>query len=139
MRRNSNPRFEELGKRLERLKEKYEAGVINSIEWLKELLDAARDVVRLENETHQEIIPDNKQALTQIFLETKNDTTPQIVASIVEDIDKIVKVTRFDGWQNTHAGQKEIQKVLRQTLFKYKLHKEQELFEKAYGYIREHY
>lgn len=37
------------------------------------------------------------------------------------------------------AGQKEIQKVLRQTLFKYKLHKEQELFEKAYGYIRGHY
>jgi len=139
IRGNSDPRFEELGKRLERLKEKYEAGVINSIEWLKELLEAARDVVRLENETHQKIIPDNKQALTQIFLEIKSDTTPQIVASIVEDIDKIVIVTRFDGWQNTHAGQKEIQKVLRQTLFKYKLHKEQELFEKAYGYIREHY
>jgi len=139
IRGNKDPRFEELGKRLERLKEKYEAGVINSIEWLKDLLDAARDVVRLEKETHQEIIPDNKQALSQIFLEIKNDTTPQIVASIVEDIDKIVKVTRFDGWQNTHTGQKEIQKVLRQTLFKYKLHKEQELFEKAYGYIREHY
>lgn len=134
-----DPRFEELGKRLERLKEKYEAGVINSIEWLKELLDAARDVVRLENETHKEIVPDDKQALTEIFLEFKSDTTPQIVANVVEDIDKIVKVTRFDGWQNTHSGKKEIRKVLRQTLFKYKLHKEQELFEKAYGYIREHY
>ncbi len=139
IRSKNDPRFEELGQRLERLKDKYEAGVLSSLEWLKELLEAARDMVRLENETHEDVIPDDKQALTEIFLEVKNDTTPQIIANVVEDIDKIVRATRFDGWQNTHAGQKEIQKVLRQTLFKYKLHKEQELFEKAYGYIREQY
>lgn len=139
VRSKNDPRSEELGRRLERLKDKYEAGVLSSLDWLKELLDAARDMVRLENETREEVIPDDKQALTEIFLEVKNDTTPQIVANMVEDIDKIVRVTRFDGWQNTPAGQKEIQKVLRQTLFKYKPHKEQELFEKAYGYIREHY
>lgn len=139
VRSKNDPRFEELGQRLERLKDKYEAGVLSSLDWLKELLDAARDMVRLENETHEEVIPDDKQALTEIFLELRNGTTPQIIANVVEDIDKIVRATRFDGWQSTHAGQKEIQKVLRQTLFKYKLHKEQELFEKAYGYIREHY
>lgn len=139
VRSKNDPRFEELGLRLERLKDKYEAGVLSSLDWLKELLDAARDMVHLENETHEEVIPDDKQALTEIFLELRNGTTPQIIANVVEDIDKIVKVTRFDGWQSTHTGQKDIQKVLRQTLFKYKLHKEQELFEKAYGYIREHY
>jgi len=139
VRSKNDPRFEELGQRLERLKDKYEAGVLSSLDWLKELLDAARDMVRLENETHEEVIPDDKQALTEIFLELRNGTTPQIIANVVEDIDKIVRATRFDGWQSTHTGQKEIQKVLRQTLFKYKLHKEQELFEKAYGYIREHY
>ncbi len=139
VRSKNDPRFEELGQRLERLKDKYEAGVLSSLDWLKEILDAAREMVRLENETHEEVIPDDKQALTEIFLELRNGTTPQIIANVVEDIDKIVRATRFDGWQSTHAGQKEIQKVLRQTLFKYKLHKEQELFEKAYGYIREHY
>ncbi|WP_207309124.1 type I restriction endonuclease subunit R [Desulfobacter hydrogenophilus] len=139
VRSKNDPRFEELGQRLERLKDKYEAGVLSSLEWLKKLLDAARDMVRLENETHEEVIPDDKQALTEIFLEMRNGTTPQIIANVVEDIDKIVRATRFDGWQSTHAGQKEIQKVLRQTLFKYKLHKEQELFEKAFGYIGEHY
>ena len=139
IRSKNDPRFEELGKRLERLKEKYEAGVLSSLEWLKELLDAARQMVHLENETHEDVIPDDKQALTQIFLELKTNTTPQIVANIVEDIDKIVRATRFDGWQNSITGERDIQKVLRQTLFKYKLHKEQELFEKAYGYIREHY
>ena len=139
VRLKNDPRFEELGQRLERLKDKYEAGVLSSLDWLKELLDAARDIVRLENETHEELIPNDKQALTEIFLELRKGTTPQIIANVVDDIDKIVRATRFDGWQNTHAGQKEIQKVLRQTLFKYKLHKEQELFEKAFGYIREHY
>ena len=139
IRGHDDPRFEELGKRLERLKEKYEAGVLGSIEWLKELLDAARDIVRTENETEEQVIPNGKQALTEIFLEIKNDATPQFIANVVDDIDKIVKATRFDGWQDNHGGQREIQKVLRQTLFKYKLHKEQELFDKAYEYIREHY
>jgi len=139
IRSKQDPAFEALGKRLERLKEKYEAGVLSSLDWLKDLLDAASEMVRLENETNEEVIPDDKQALTEIFLNVKNDATPQIIGNVVEDIDKIVKATRFDGWQKTHAGQKEIQKVLRQTLFKYKLHKEQDLFEKAYGYLREHY
>ena len=139
IRGHKNPRFEELGKRLERLKEKYEAGVLSSLEWLKELLDAARDVVRTENETEEKVVPNGKQALTELFLEIKTDATPQLIANVVDDIDKIVKATRFDGWQDNHSGQREIQKVLRQTLFKYKLHKEQELFEKAYAYIKEHY
>ncbi len=139
VRSKNDPRFEELGQRLERLKDKYEAGVLSSLDWLKDLLDTARDMVRLENETHEKIVSDDKQALTEIFLELRSDTTPQIIANVVEDIDKIVNATRFDGWQDTHTGQKEIQKVLRQTLFKYKLHKDQELFEKAYGYIFEHY
>lgn len=139
LRGKDGPKFEELGKRLERLKEQYESGVLSSIEWLKELLDAARQMVELDKGEEQKLVPDDKQALTAIFLEVKSDTTPQIVSSIVEDIDKIVRLTRFDGWQNTILGEREIKKVLKETLFKYKLHKEQQLFDKAYGYIHEHY
>lgn len=139
IREKSDPRFEELGKRLERLKEKYEAGVLSSLEWLKDLLDAAKAIVRMEHDTNETIIPDDKQALTQIFLELKNSATPRMIANIVEDIDKIVRATRFDGWQHSITGERDIQKVLRQTLFRYKLHTEQALFEKAYAYIREHY
>jgi len=61
------------------------------------------------------------------------------IKQIVEDIDDVVKVTRFEGWQWTRTGEREIQKALRRTLLKYQLHKEQELFDKAYNYIREHY
>ena len=69
----------------------------------------------------------------------KVEKTPVIIKQIVEDIDNVVKVTRFEGWQWTTAGEREIQKALRRTLLKYQLHKEQELFDKAYAYIREHY
>ena len=32
-----------------------------------------------------------------------------------------------------------MRKAFRRTLFKYKLHSDEELFEKAYGYIKEYY
>ena len=34
---------------------------------------------------------------------------------------------------------REVKQALRKTLFKYKLHQDAALFEKAYGYIREYY
>ena len=46
---------------------------------------------------------------------------------------------RFDGWQDTHAGEREVKIALRKTLFKYRLHQDTALFERAYGYIREYY
>ena len=46
---------------------------------------------------------------------------------------------RFPGWQQTAAGEREVKKALRKTCFKYKLHQDAELFEKAYGYIRQYY
>lgn len=42
-----------------------------------------------------------------------------------------------DGWQYTLAGKREVKIAVRKTLFKYKLHQDNELFERAYGYIRE--
>lgn len=134
-----SPRFKALGERLEQLKDQYELGIIESIIWLKSLLQTAREVVQVQNETKVQLVDDGKQALTQIFLECKVEKTPEIIGNIVSDIDQIVRATRFDGWQQTVGGDKQIQKALRQTLLKYQLHKEQELFEKAYAYIRENY
>ena len=62
-----------------------------------------------------------------------------MVERVVNDIDEIVRVVRFPGWQQTSAGEREVKKALRGTLFKYKLHSDAELFEKAYGYIRQYY
>jgi agmatinase len=54
-------------------------------------------------------------------------------------IDEIVRVVRFPGWQTTLAGEREIKKALRKSLFKYKLHQDNGLFDRAYGYIKEYY
>ena len=80
-----------------------------------------------------------KAALTELFEEARNEDTPIIVERVVDDIDEIVRFVRFDGWQNTHAGEREVKMALRKTLFKYRLHQDQELFDRAYGYIREYY
>jgi type I restriction enzyme R subunit len=50
-----------------------------------------------------------------------------------------VRVVRFDGWQDTSAGERQVKHALRQALLKYKLHQDRELFDKAYGYIRQYY
>ena len=78
-------------------------------------------------------------ALTAIFEEVGPEKTHIIVERIVEDIDDIVRKVRFPEWQITNAGEREERKALRRTLFKYKLHQDKELFEKAYGYVREYY
>lgn len=135
-----DPRFKALGERLEALKQRHEQGLLLSVEFLKELLALARDVVSAEHAA--EPIGDEelgKAALTALFEESKNDSTPIIVERVVNDIDEIVRFVRFDGWQNTHAGEREVKMALRKTLFKYKLHQDQELFDRAYGYIREYY
>ncbi|MDF1597092.1 MAG: type I restriction endonuclease subunit R [Acidimicrobiia bacterium] len=135
-----DPRFKELGQRLEDLKLKHEQGVLLSVEFLKELLNLARDVVQAER-TAEPIAEEDlgKAALTELFEEAKNEKTPIMVERVVNDIDEIVRVVRFDGWQNTHAGERQVKLALRKTLFKYKLHQDQELFDRAYGYIRQYY
>ena len=39
----------------------------------------------------------------------------------------------------TIAGEREVKQALRRTLFKYKLHQEQELFDRAYAYVAQYY
>ena len=80
-------------------------------------------------------LPVPSGALTELFENARNSDTPIMVERVVNDIDEIVRVVRFDGWQNTHAGEREVKKALRKTLFKYRLHQEQELFDRAYQYI----
>lgn len=135
-----DPRFKKLSERLEKLKEQHEAGQLTSIAFLKALLDLARVVVNAEKDTPQEEDEDRGlAALTALFEEVRNEETPIIVERVVADIDDIVRKVRFPEWQTTNAGEREVRKALRRTLFKYKLHQEKELFDKAYGYIREYY
>lgn len=136
----NNPIFVALGERLEKLKTKHEQGLINSLDFLKMLLDIAKDVLQAEKgvdpiDERQKA----KTALTELFVEMKNGKTPVLIERIVEDIDEVVRVVRFPGWQDTRAGEREIQKALRKIIYiKYKI-EDQDLFDKAYSYIRQYY
>ena len=118
-----DPRFRALAERLEELKNRHEKGLLISVDFLKALLDLARDVVATENASPPiEQEDQGKAALTELFEEAKNGDTPVMVERIVNDIDEIVRQVRFDGWQDTHAGEREVRKALRKALFKYQLH-----------------
>jgi type I restriction enzyme R subunit len=135
-----NPKFIELGERLEELREKYELGFFTSLDFLNKLLNLARDLVEAEREVEPEDERKKaKAALTDLFQQVKNEKTPIMVERVVNDIDDVVRIVRFDGWQWTNAGEREVKQALRRTLLKYKLHKEQDLFDRAYAYIREYY
>ena len=135
-----DPRFRELSERLESVRERHQQGLLLSIEFLKELLNLARDVVTAEQTLPPVEEEDRgRAALTELFQEVRNPDTPIMVERVVNDIDEIVRIVRFDGWQTTHAGEREVRNALRRTLFKYKLHQDQDLFDRAYGYIRTYY
>lgn len=135
-----DPKFVALGERLEKLKERHEQGLLHSLEFLKALLTLAKDLVQAEKQVEPEDEQSRaKAALTELFAEIKNGNTPIMVERMVADIDEIVRLVRFPNWQNTKAGEREIQKALRKIIYvKYKV-KDQELFDKAFGYIRQYY
>lgn len=135
-----NPKFKKLSERLDALKDRFESGQINSVEFLKQLLEIAKETLQAEKEVPPEEDEDRgKAALTELFNEVKTSETPIMVERVVTDIDEIVRLVRFPGWQGTQAGEREVKKALRKALFKYKLHADEELFEKAYSYIRQYY
>lgn len=135
-----DPKFKSLSERLEDLRDKAEQGLISSIEFVKELCKLAKETVQAEKEL--EVIIEEKTpqvALTELFLELKTDKTPAVVERIVTDIDAIVRMVRFPGWQQSNSGEREVQSSLRKILWaKYKI-KDQVLFDRAYAYIKEYY
>ena len=110
----------------EDLKRGHEQSLLVSIDFLKELLDFARDVVAVEQTAepmeNEEL---GKAALTEVCEEARNDKTPIMVERVVIYIDEVVRYVRFDGWQNTHAGEREVKLELRKN-FKYRLHQDKE-------------
>ena len=140
LKHSNEPRFIKLGEKLEALREKHEQGLITSIEFLKLLLELAKEAAQAEKEVVPEAeIDKGVAALTELFNGLKNRATPVIVERVVADIDSIVKLVRFDGWQSTTSGKQEVKKALRSIVWiKYKI-KDKDVFDKAYSYIEQYY
>ena len=140
----SNPKFKRIADKVEELKEKMRQNLITSIEFLKQLLVAAKELLEVEKETTPE---DNraraKAALTALFETVKKESgkTNLIVENIVNDIDdQVVRVVRtFTDAFATVAGKREVRQLLRSILWvRYQI-KDQEVFEKAYNYVEQYY
>ncbi|MFG1763125.1 type I restriction endonuclease subunit R [Micromonospora parva] len=135
-----NPVFIELGKRLTALREKYAHSQQASLDFLKELFALARDTVAAEKAAAE--VPREDQgraALTELFQSLKGNGTPIIAEKIVDEVDEVVRAVRFTGWQDTREGDRLVQQSLRKTLWtKFKI-RDNDVYERALGYIREYY
>lgn len=138
-----DPVFISLGERLEKLRQQHEQGLMSSVEFLKHLLDLARDTaaaVKRKEILEEDLTAEEKgkAALTELFKSVRNQKTPVIVERIVSEIDDIVKIVRFPGWQNTHQGRNDITRAIKSIFIKRRMF-DTELFEKAYSYVEEYY
>jgi type I restriction enzyme R subunit len=142
----SHPAYKSLSERLERLRERQLAKAHDSVDFLRDLLDLARDLAAAEKAEDMsgaaglDLLPDpNVGALTQIFEEYKPEGVPVIVGKVVNDIDAIVKEVRWDGWNNSKEGDKAVRIAIRKVLVRYGLPASGELFDHAYAYVSENY
>ena len=137
-----DPRYVALGERMEKLREEHEAGLLTSIQFLKALLALAKDAAQLMRQVPPEETDPTargRAALTELFQSIRTESTPVIVERIVNDIDGIVKIVRFPGWQNTPTGRRDVSRNLRDVIMrKYRI-KDQDVFSKAYSYVEQYY
>ncbi len=140
----SDPKFKKIADKVEELREKMRQNLITSIEFLKQLLVAARELLAAE----KEVLPEDnrakaKAALTALFETVKKENGKEnlIVENIVNDIDnQVVRVIRtFNDAFSTVAGKREVRQLLRSILWvRYQI-KDNEVFEKAYSYVEQYY
>jgi len=155
--------YKSLAERLEKLRQMQLVEAADSIEFLKKLLEVARDVVAAESGKVDEgdastlaaetasatLLPEERiGALTQIFDEFRPDTTPEIVERVVHEIDAVASGVQpspgsdqatFVNWQTSREGVRLVKQAIRVALKKYGLPPTGDLFERAYNYVAEHY
>jgi type I restriction enzyme R subunit len=141
----THPVWRTLSERLEELRRVRMESARDSVEFLKRLLELARQIVGAERaeadgrlDRFQVLDPD-RGALTQILQEYAPAGTPVIVEHVVEQIDAIVKPIRGTRWQESQPGDREVRRQLRLVLKNNGLPPAGDLYDRAYDYIREHY
>lgn len=138
-----DPNYKALAEKLDELRQRMEDNMITSIDFLRELLDLAKEVLEKEKECDQPL--DKREqaraALTELFESIKTPETPIIVERVVNDIDEnvVAIVRKFKDAFKSITAQREIKKKLRSILWINYQIKDQEVFEKAYQYIEMYY
>jgi type I restriction enzyme R subunit len=140
-----HPVWRSLADRLEDLRRARMETARDSVDFLKRMLDLARQMVGAERAEAEgrldrfQILDPDRGALSQILEEYAPPGTPIIVEHVVGEIDAIVKPIRGTGWQESQPGDREVRRQLRLVLKNNGLPPQGELYDRAYAYIREHY
>lgn len=139
----NDPNFKKFVEKLEELRKNMEENLISSIDFLRQLLTLAKEVVAEENKQNEPETRRNqaKAALTDLFLSIRTAETPIIVENVVNDIDSnVVEIVRkFKDAFTSVAAKQQIKQKLRSILWvKYKI-KDNDVFNKAYEYIEQYY
>lgn len=138
-----DPKFKQFAEKLDELRDRMAQNLISSIDFLKQLLAMAKDLLEEEKKVDQ---PQDKRAqaraaLTELFQSIRTEETPVVVENVVNDIDnEVVNIVRqFNDAFKSITAQREIKKKLRSILWiKYSI-KDNDIFEKAYQYIEMYY
>ena len=137
--------WKSLVERLEALRALKIATAEASVEFLKHLLEVAKDLVRAERADDEgkldevRVLDPRRGALTQIFEEYSPEDRPVAIEKIVDEVDALVAPIRGTGWQSSHPGDQAVRRELRLALAKFSLPPTGDLFDRAYAYIRENY
>ncbi|CAM4008296.1 type I restriction endonuclease subunit R [Janibacter anophelis] len=138
-----------LAERLEALRERAIGQAENALDWLRDLLTTARDLTVAEHaeddggreglDALPPLTDPNVGALTQIFQEYAPADTPVLIGRIVEQVDSIAREVCHPGWVAKDASVRDVRLALRKTLKQNGLSHDGDLFDRAYGYIEQHY
>lgn len=146
LREKRHPAYESLARRLDDLRRARLVSAEASVDFLKKILELARELVAAERADAEDrlddlpLLPDpHKGALTQIFHEYKPDMTPDIVERVVDEVDTVVRQAAFTGWQSSTPGDREVRRQLRVSLKSQGLPVAGPLFDRAYAYVAQNY
>ena len=141
--------WKSLAERLDNLRERSIGQAQVALDWLRDLLVAARDLTlaeKVEDERGRAgldalppLMDPHVGALTQIFVEYAPEDTPVLIGRIVEQVDAIARQVCHPGWVSKPASIRDVRIALRKTLKQNGLEHDGDLFDRAYAYIEQHY
>ena len=136
--------YQRFAEKLDELRSRLEQSLETSIDFLRQLLTLAKELLAEEQKVTSDPLDRRMQAraaLTELFESIRTPDTPIIVENVVNDIDTdiVAIVRKFRDAFKSVTAQREIKQKLRSILWlKYSL-KDQDVFDRAYKYIEMYY
>jgi type I restriction enzyme R subunit len=133
--------YKSLAERIEKLRQRAITTVDDSIQFLEDCLNVARDVVAADRavEAGEPLVDPRTGALTAIVRENSPEGLHKIVPDFVFAVDTIVVDVAYAGWKENDRGDRAVKKELRARLKKFGFPIDGDLFDKVYAYVRENY